>query len=1311
MLAPGTVVADRFEIEALAEAGGMGAVYRARDRLSGGTVAVKVLLTAGLRDDPRFSHEAKVLAEVKHSSIVRYVAHGRARSGEQYLAMEWLEGEDLSARLARAGLTLGEGLSLARRVAEGLAVMHERGIVHRDLKPSNLFLSEGRIDRVKVLDFGLAYRVARSRVITRTGTAVGTPGYMAPEQARGEKDVDARADVFALGCVLFECLTGKPAFFADHPMGILAKILFEDAPRVRSLRADVPEIVDELVASLLGKDRAERPADGRAVASLLDAIGPLGDEALAPSVSATQSLTRHEQRLVGMVLAARRDSTGTTAETEVILASAAPTITVLDLDLPDLATLRSVAEPHGARLEVLADGSIAAMLSGAGAATDLAARAASCALSLRAVLPGSPLAIATGRGELSQRLPVSEVIDRGVRLLRVAASVPRATSAEGPIRVDDVTAGLLGARFDLAGDDRGLELLAERARGGATRKLLGKPTPCVGRDRELRLLDDVLDQVVSESVARAVLVTAPAGAGKSRLRHEWLEAIDRGDAPPGVLIALGDAMRAGSAFGLAAQLVREAAQIRAGEPLAVRQQKLRARVGRNVPEGRAAAVAEFLGELAGAPFPDSAQLRAARQDPIVMGEQIRCAWEDWLAAQCADGPLVLVLEDVHWGDLPSVKLIDSALRRLEDRPLMVLALGRPDVLDLFPRLWAERNIQEIRLGGLTRKAGEKLIREVLGAEVDPATSSRILDTAGGNAFFLEELIRAVAEGKGQSFPETVVAMAQARLESMDAEARQILRAAAVFGRVFWLGGVAALIGARTGAADLRARVDDLVERELVEPQASRFRGEAEHLFRHALVREAAYAMLTDADRALGHRLAGEWLERKGEADALVLAEHFELGGERERAAAGYLRAAEQALEGSDLDAVGERAARAVACGASGEVLGALRLIAGEVHVWRGQPALAEVATSDAMRLLPKGNARWCRAAGGNLLVNVQLGNPGKLLAVVADLSALEPDDDARGSYLWAASIAVSFFVNLALYDMMARFLERIEAVAGSAASVDSQALGWVELARMHWASFVEGDMAAQLRLASAAVREFERAGDLRSLSFARTQVGYGHLLLGDLRAAEPWIVDGAEGAARLKATYIALRARVYHAEVMLRDGRVDEAIATARAVAAAFNAASLRNMEGLTRRLLARALVAAGELDEAEREARTAADMLMLGAYHWPEALTVLAEVLLAQGRAADARSAAEQAMTQIAALGRIGIGDTSIRLIHAEALFADGDRDAARAAIEAARDRLHEKAAKIDDDAARARFLGEVAENARTIALAEAWGAGEAAR
>src|SRR5688500_1551962 len=226
------IVGGRFVIEELAGSGGMGAVFRARDQHSDERVAVKILHPTMQAHMARFAREARLLAQLDHPGIVRYIAHGETTP--LYLAMEWLEGEDLGQRLARTPLGVREALTMARRVAEALEAAHRRGVVHRDLQPGNILLVGGSPSAVQLLDLGVARPVGGSGgAMTVTGQILGTVGYMAPEQTREGADVRAPMDVFSLGCVLFECIGGAPAFPGSGMMPVLARLLFSAIPRLR----------------------------------------------------------------------------------------------------------------------------------------------------------------------------------------------------------------------------------------------------------------------------------------------------------------------------------------------------------------------------------------------------------------------------------------------------------------------------------------------------------------------------------------------------------------------------------------------------------------------------------------------------------------------------------------------------------------------------------------------------------------------------------------------------------------------------------------------------------------------------------------------------------------------------------------------------------------------------------------------------------------------------------------------------------------------------------------------------------------------
>jgi eukaryotic-like serine/threonine-protein kinase len=236
-------------------------------------------------------------------------------------------------------------------------------------------------------------------------------------------------------------------------------------------------------------------------------------------------------------------------------------------------------------------------------------------------------------------------------------------------------------------------------------------------------------------------------------------------------------------------------------------------------------------------------------------------------------PVVLVLEDLHWGDLPTIKLVDAALGALSDQPLMVLALARTTVHEIFPKLWADRCVQEIRLRKLSRRASEQLVRQTAGEAADEEVVKDLEERSQGHAAYLEQLSRAARTQ--DATPQIALAMVQARIEKLDPEARRVLRAASIFGDTFWRGGVEAILG----GGDIAAWLSELAEQDMVVIHDEvRFPSEVELRFRQSLVREAVYATLTEADRASGHRLAKQWLERVGETDDAILKVHRESSG-------------------------------------------------------------------------------------------------------------------------------------------------------------------------------------------------------------------------------------------------------------------------------------------------------------------------------------------------------------------------------------------------------------------------------------------------
>jgi serine/threonine protein kinase/Tol biopolymer transport system component len=274
--------------------GGMGIIYKAEDVRLGRTVALKFLPPELTRDPvakARFSQEARAASALDHPNICTIYDVGETPDAALFLSMPCYEGETLRDRLEQGTLPLEQAADVARQVAQGLAKAHRQGIVHRDIKPANLMLTSDGV--VKILDFGIA-KLAGGVGITRTGVAVGTPAYMAPEQIKGE-EVDLRADLWSLGVVLYEMLAGRRPFPDENDVLAFHAVLTQDPAPLRSHRPDVPPELEQVVAGLLQKDPAERTPTAEALL-----------EELFPITGGTGIATMRSLRSLPVVVARRR---------------------------------------------------------------------------------------------------------------------------------------------------------------------------------------------------------------------------------------------------------------------------------------------------------------------------------------------------------------------------------------------------------------------------------------------------------------------------------------------------------------------------------------------------------------------------------------------------------------------------------------------------------------------------------------------------------------------------------------------------------------------------------------------------------------------------------------------------------------------------------------------------------------------------------------------------------------------------------------------------------------------------------------------
>jgi serine/threonine protein kinase len=876
------LVSGRFRLVREVGRGGVGIVYRAHDTLTGLEVALKVI--ASTHGDPieqtRFSREGQILSELAHPGIVRVIAFGSLEStcregvgrgleeGTPFIAMEWLEGEDLQVRQRRAPLTLPEALSVGRQVAAALAAAHNAGIVHRDIKPSNIFLlgsgvlteppmsgvamtSEARRGelRTKLVDFGVA--ASDDVRLTKTGAVVGTPAYMAPEQARGDASAGVRSDIYSLGATLFELIAGRPPHIGPTSIATLARLVTTPAPRLSELLLDVPAALDDLIHRMLASDPRGRPADAVEVVTALDSI--LQDPSLP-------GLTR---------AAPPADSSGLPSGTRLVTTLVALHAVTGDERTKELERLRE----QGADALPLGADSIVAHLGARRAHGDEATRALDLAHEL--ANRGARVGIATGRMRVDRTRSAGEVVDRAAALAREAGA--------GHVLADATTAELARSRFYFDQLSSGAPSVRYSAKG---RREAGAMTPFVGREAEFVSTVAAFDRCVEDKTPLVVSVSGPPGIGKSRLSREFVSRVSARSAPPRIVQARAESYGRGQALGIAAEALRSLLGLAKGAPVEEAAEALR---GRRLQHDDGGLLPRL---VANQPFPEGIEPRGAR-------DSLYLSMTELVLGTAALGPCVLVFEDAQWADQESIAWVDHLLGRAAGRSLFVLMMMRPSFWREQPQRFVGRDHVRVELRPIARRAAREIARAVIGENASDHMLDQVAQQAAGSPLFAEELARVIASGKDATSAPTIEAAIQVSLDALDDAARDAVLKSSVYGLSVWDTGIAAL-----GVPEPDLALRKLVSAEmLVEHDASRFSGAREFLFKHALVREVAYASAGEEARAQLHGSAAVWLAQMGE-DSATVAQHFDLGGRHEEAAVHWEAAARRALATNSLrDAV------------------------------------------------------------------------------------------------------------------------------------------------------------------------------------------------------------------------------------------------------------------------------------------------------------------------------------------------------------------------------------------------------------------------
>ncbi len=1056
------ILGGRFMIEREVGRGGVGIVYRAGDRVTGEVVALKVIAIAGVDagEEARFQREGRVLSELQHPNIVRLVAFGQLDEGQPYVAMEWLDGEDIAQRQRRQPLPLAACLRLGAQVADALDAAHAAGIIHRDVKPSNIIVltDTKRPDLVaKLVDFGVA--AAEDAKLTRTGAIVGTPAYMAPEQARGDGEVESSADIYALGATLFEMIAGRPPHVGPTPIAILARLVTTPAPRLSEVVVDAPYGLDDLIGRMLSTEARQRP-DATEVAKELRVIA---DEVDHTTGRLQRASPDEEQPLsVGVSGVTSTRGTGGTRLVTSILATHVPKGAARARLLAHLRT-------RGADATELGGDAIVAHLGAKKALGDEAMRALD--LAARLARTNAAVGVATGRTRVDRTRPTGEVVDRAAALARDAV--------RGQVLADTTTTELARGRYEFQIRPDGAAIVGDPMQG--RRELAG--APFVGREAELAQLMSAFERAVEDMTPVVVTVVGAPGIGKTRLRREALSRVGSSSAAPRIALVRCEPFAKSHALGVVAEVARALTGVPKGGKM-----EDAVLAAAQLIESHHAGIADVGRDLvarliANEPLPDPEQARGAR-------DALWIALTEMAVAIARQSPLVIVVEDAQWADDESLAWIDHLLARAGGHPLWVLALTRPRSEEA--RWFEGRDQISVELRPLSRKTVRSIARAMLGelaaGESGEQITESIATQAAGSPLFAEELARLAAQGRDAASAPTIEAAIQVHLDALEDDVRTAAAKLAVFGVRGWDMGLGAL---GVPAPPLALRV--LATSEIIVEQAtSRFKETREWAFKHALTREVAYASLSEQARRDAHARAGRWLAKMGEDDATV-ARHLELGGES-AAAAGYLeKAARRALAANALNDAVSLAERALAFAEDKPTQFARAQLLDEA--WARQDARAgeretavrameEAVTDGPSELRARGaRVRYEDARGGDMQTSTRLDQV-RLLAQAAGL----PDEEARCAAALAARHAYAGELDLAA-DVADSLLGIANTHGIASAAVDAwQTLAVVRQARGEVGAALEARRSAARAAADAGLKTRE-ATLMINVGFALTTVG------------------------------------------------------------------------------------------------------------------------------------------------------------------------------------------------------------------------------
>lgn len=896
--------------------GGMGIVYKALDVKLDRFVALKFLPhhLDSEEHQMRFIQEAKTASALDHPNICTIYEIDKTADGQVFIAMGFYEGETLKKKLSQSKMSMHEALHIALQITRGLSKAHEHGVIHRDIKPANVIITHEGV--VKIVDFGLARFVDDTR-ITHTGIAVGTLQYMSPEQVRG-KQIDHRTDIWSVGVLLYEMVSGRLPFSSTTEVGVIQSIINEEPTSIRTHQPNIPEKLEKVIRKTLSKPPQDRYVLMQQLAHELEGIN-LHSEELSSARTVTGPLSKPtapskaaEKRQLAVVVSRLSNYY------ELIEEVAPEKMESFINQVHEMTT--HIAGKHAGILNKFSGEEIVTVFGLPASQEDDFVRAIRFAIEAHAEIKNlatsldDRLAIGFHSG-IGGGSVVTEWIgsnDQQYHISGPAVQVAMRLAAEAStneILVSSECLRLIGPYFEtkacdpikLQGKKEVVPYSVLKESGLQSRLEAAEKigfTPYTGRQKELNQLKSSFE-IVSQGEGHLVTISGEAGIGKSRILFEFREFLNsksikvvHGRAQSGTQLAYSPFVEA----------LRDLLIVRPNDSDSSSEHGLVSRIKQIDPQ-----LSEFI--------PIYLHLLSVSTEDYSLpkhltGEDLRLAIQEALlgifTSSAKSEPLVLFFEDWQWADETSDDVLKQIVESLLNFPILMVITIRPEKHLNFGNLSQQTSM---RLAPLESSSSKEIIQSIIQANTVPESLIKTIhDHTGGNPFFLEELCNSLIESgkiliqsgvavltdvwENVRLPETVEAVIRTRLDRLNSADREVLRVASVAGREF---SRVVLQQSIQDQSQLMRSLESLKSIGLI--QQMTVVPESTYKFKHVLTRQVVYESILPHQRKLLHSSVADSLERlypdRKEENSELLANHFSQAEDWKKAAKYGLQSAQK----------------------------------------------------------------------------------------------------------------------------------------------------------------------------------------------------------------------------------------------------------------------------------------------------------------------------------------------------------------------------------------------------------------------------------